>query len=285
MKKFFIVLAKILVILFALIGFAFSVVFVAMKVGLTKTAGLVDTQNDFWNEFKNRPSVGSGQQMVTKAPLGTWTQSDEWAALQVAIVKDKPAILKASSDANIEPRVVVAQIVAEQLRLFTSERDIFKSIFQPLRVLGTQTQFSLGVTGVKEETAQKIEEHLSDISSPFYLGETYAHLLDYSTPATSDMRIARFSDIHDHYYSYLYAALFLREVSAQWKAAGFDISNRPEILSTLFNLGFDKSIPKANPVVGGAPIEINGETYTFGGLAGEFYYSNELLGDFPRTGN
>jgi hypothetical protein len=177
----------------------------------------------------------------------------------------------------------VAQIVSEQLRLFTSEREYFKQVFQPLRVLGTQTQFSMGVTGVKEETAAKIEQFLKDPTSQFYAGPQFAHLLDYPTEPTGEMRIARFSDQHKHYYSYLYTALYLKEIMAQWSRAGYPISERPEILSTLFNLGFVKSVPKPDPQVGGAPITINGETYTFGGLSGEFYYSNELLSDFPRA--
>jgi hypothetical protein len=214
--------------------------------------------------------------------IGSWALSPEWLTLKAAIIKDKPLIIQAASSAGITPRLLVAQIAAEQLRLFTSERDVFKSVFQPLAVLGNETQFSLGVTGVKEQTAQDIEKNLKDSSSVFYPGDIYAHLLDYTDTPTSDERIARLSDPHSHYYSYLYGALFLKEIMSQWHRAGFDISNRPEILSTLFNLGFAKSVPKTNPEVGGAPITINGTLYTFGGLAGQFYYSNELIEDFPR---
>ena len=276
MKNFFTITFKIIVIIFACIGFVFTGVFVAMKLGLTKVGGGVDAQNSFWNEFNNRNSS------TVTAPLGSWETTPEWGTLELAIVKDKPLIVQAATAAGIPPRLLVAQVVAEQLRLFVSERDVFKSVFQPLAILGTETQFSLGVTGVKEETALEIENYLNDPSSVFYPGDAYAHLLDYPAPPTPDQRIARLSDEHNHYYSYLYAALYLKEVMSQWTRAGFDISGRPEILSTLFNLGFEKSVPKADPMVGGAPIVINGTTYTFGGLAGEFYYSNELLADFPR---
>ncbi len=282
MKKIFTILFKTLIVIFALIGFAFTGVFVAMKTGLTKDAGLVDTQNDFWKTFKYRTETTQAAPM--KVEIGSWNTSDEWFTLRDAIVKDRLAILNASADAGVEPRLVVSQIVAEQLRLFTSERDVFKQVFQPLRVLGTQTQFSMGVTGVKEETAAKIEQYLKDPSSQFYTTAQFEHLLDYPTPPTGEMRIARFSDQHKHYYSYLYTALYLKEIMAQWTRAGYPISDRPEILSTLFNLGFAKSIPKVDPQVGGAPITVNGTTYTFGGLSGQFYYSNELLADFPRAG-
>jgi hypothetical protein len=87
----------------------------------------------------------------------------------------------------------------------------------------------------------------------------------------------------DHYYSYLYTAYFLRQFQAHWEKEGFDLSNRPEILGTLFNLGYQKSKPKKNPEVGGSTFAIGGKDYTFGGLCFEFYYSGELLKEFPIT--
>ena len=74
---------------FALIGFAFTGVFVAMKLGVTKTAGLVDTQNDFWNSFKNRSSTVTSYPTVggVQVPLGSWVKSDEWQVLKLAIIK------------------------------------------------------------------------------------------------------------------------------------------------------------------------------------------------------
>lgn len=270
--------------LFALIGVAFSGVFIAMKLGWTKDAGLIDTQNDFWESWKDRgeQQTVSEQGATPTASLSAWTTSDEWTALAEAIRKDKDQITQAAIVAGVSPRLIVSIIVSEQLRLFTSERDVFKSVFQPLRVLGTQTQFSLGVTGVKEDTAEKIEQYLVDPFSPFYLGPAYEHVLDYETTPTDEMRVARFSDQHNHYYSYLYTGILLKQYMTQWTRAGFSIDNRPEIIATLFNLGFQKSIPKAQPQVGGAPITINGVVYSFGGIAGSFYYGNELITEFPR---
>lgn len=284
MKKTLYIFFKIIIVLFALIGVAFSGVFVAMKLGWTKDAGLVDTQSDFWSGWKIRDGGEEGR-AAPLAPLGSWTKSDEWHTLKEAIQKDRDVIERAASVTSLSPRLIATVIVGEQLRLFTSEREVFKKVFQPLRVLGTQTQFSLGVTGVKEETAAQIEQHLTDQTSPFYLGTQFEHLLDYITPPTGEMRIARFSDQHDHYYSYLYTGLFIRQVMSQWNHAGFSIDTRPEILATLFNLGFIKSAPKADPKVGGAPITINDTVYSFGGISGEFYYSDELIDIFPRTGN
>jgi hypothetical protein len=67
----------------------------------------------------------------------------------------------------------------------------------------------------------------------------------------------------------------------QWKDAGYDIKYRPEIVGTLFNVGFPQSKPKVNPQVGGSQILAGGQKYSFGSLAYEFYYSGELLYEFP----
>jgi len=74
----------------------------------------------------------------------------------------------------------------------------------------------------------------------------------------------------------------LHEVETQWKNAGFDISGRPEIISTLYNIGFTNSKPNSNPQSGGAPITLGSQTVSFGTLASQFYNSNELLDEFPR---
>ncbi|MFO0495027.1 MAG: hypothetical protein ACK50Y_05805, partial [Flavobacteriia bacterium] len=80
---------------------------------------------------------------------------------------------------------------------------------------------------------------------------------------------------------YMYAALFLKQVKMQWEKAGFPIDHRPEILVTLFNVGFPQSDPKNNPKVGGSTIKINEKPYSFGAIGYQFYYSGELYDLFP----
>ena len=63
---------------------------------------------------------------------------------------------------------------------------------------------------------------------------------------------------------------------------GIDISQRPEIIATLYNIGFKNSVPKEKPLSGGSAIEIGNNKYSFGSLAGFFYYSGELKEQFPR---
>ena len=110
-----------------------------------------------------------------------------------------------------------------------------------------------------------------------------AELIAYEPGADHDAVLyARLTDAKDHYYSYLYTALFLKEIEAQWLRAGYDISKRPDVLVTLFNLGFNASEPKANPQVAGARITVGGQSYSFGYLGTLFYNSEELIDVFPE---
>jgi hypothetical protein len=202
--------------------------------------------------------------------------------MEAAIRKDPDAINRAANDSGVPARLIVANLVAEQLRLFFTEREFYKQFFYPLKILGAQTQFSWGVMGMKEDTAVKVETYLKDPTSPFYPGAQYEHLLDFKTTDVTKERFTRMTDAHDHYWSYLYAGLYLKEIEAQWKSAGFPIDNRPEILSTLFNIGFGHSNPNGDPQVGGAAINVGQKTLSFGGLAADFYNSDLLTDLFAR---
>ncbi len=210
-----------------------------------------------------------------------WMNFEEWSVFKEAVVKDKQQIDSAAQILEIDSRLIVSVLVGEQIRLFTSIRETYKNVIAPLKILSVENKFSYGVTGIKQETAIKAEEFLTNKKSEFYIGEKYEHLLDFQTEDKEGERFDRLVNYKNHYYSYLYAGIILKQHIAQWQKAGYDISDRPEIIATLFNLGFHASKPKPNPSVGGANINVNGVVYTFGSLAYEFYYSGELIEAFP----
>jgi hypothetical protein len=205
-----------------------------------------------------------------------WVQDGEnWPVLKAAITKDKESIHKAASLANIDERLLIAPLFVEQWRKYTSSRQLFKDVLKPMQILITSSKFSLGTMDIKEETAVQIEQNLKNGSSEYYLGPEYEHLLDFTSPDSHSERINRLTNLRDHYYSYLYGALYMRQLMKQWENAGFRIESRPEIIATLFNIGFEYSKPNPSPQVGGAILAVGGQKYTFGGLAYEFYYSGE----------
>ncbi len=218
---------------------------------------------------------------ISNYNLYEWMNTEEWHVLKASILKDEKIIDSVEKVTGVNSRMIVSVLIGEQIRLFHSNREAFKKWMQPLKILTTETKFSLGVTGIKETTAMKTENYLKDKNSVFYIGEKYSHLLDFNSLETQTERYSRLTNNKNHYYSYLYAALSIRQINEQWKKSGFDISHRPEVLATLFNLGYEISKPKENPSVGGSKITVNDKVYTFGSLAFEFYYSGELEESFP----
>ena len=205
----------------------------------------------------------------------------EWQDFKIAVAKDKKLIDSVQNLTGVESRLIVACLVGEQIRLFNSKREAYKKWIGPLKILTVESQFSLGVTGIKEQTAMDIEKNLHDPKSVYYLGDKYVHLLDFKTDNPKAERVNRLVDYKNHFYSYIYAAIFVKQVKIQWEKAGYPIDNRPEILATLFNVGYPQSEPKKHPKVGGSTIKIHEKPHSFGAVAYEFYYSGELYDLFP----
>lgn len=275
-----------LLIIFAGIGLLFTGVFVAMQFGLLNVRGSILERNAFFTNEVASPAaaIASNPCIDANKDSCSWYETPEWAVVAGGLTKDKAIIERVSRETGVDARLLAAVVIPEQIRFFTSEREVFKRYFEPLKILGSLSQFSLGVSGIKQETARKVEEYAHDISSPFYPGPDAAQLIAY--PNNMENRDAelynRLTDEKDHYYSYLYTAIYLKEIMAQWEKAGFDITEDEDALVTLFNIGFTNSHPNATPQPGGAAISVGGRTYSFGALGGEFYRSNELSDVFPR---
>lgn len=273
-----------LIIIFALVGVVFSAVFVGMRFGLFNVRGSIDERNRFFlggtaSESKDIPHAAC----TDERSVCSWNETPEWGVVAGGLRKDKEVIARVSAETGVSARLLAAIVVPEQLRFFTSEREVYKRYFEPLKILASLSQFSLGVSGIKQETAQAIERHAVDVNSPFYPGEKYGKLLTYENLEGRDEALYnRLTDPKDHYYSYLYTAVYVREIEEQWKKAGYDISNNPDVIATLFNLGFGASKPNAFPSAGGAAISIGGKGYSYGDLGGSFWRSDELVDVFAK---
>ncbi len=210
-----------------------------------------------------------------------WMSEPAWPALKEAILRDSALINEAARLTGVEPRLIVGCLIGEQIRLFNSKREMFKKYLGPVKVLSVQSQFSYGVNGIKDFTAEAVEEHLMDPTSEYYMGPAYEHLLDFETDDHETERYNRLVDYRNHLYSYIYTGCILHQTMLQWRRAGYDISDRPDLLFTLFNVGFSQSVPKPNPVPGGSHIKVGDRDYTFGAIGFDFYYSGELAQAFP----
>jgi hypothetical protein len=275
---------------FALIGLTFTGVFVAMQFGLFNVRGENTARNAF---FETAPkattltkSIGTTSclEESTKgeiSPVCAWNKSQEWAVVKAGLTKDERTINEVAEKTLVDARMISAVVVPEQLRFFTAERESYKKFFEPLKVLGSMTKFSLGVTGMKQDTANMIERNAVDTNSAFYPGPGFSDLLAYPAGVVHDAELyRRLTDDKNHYYSYLYTALYLKEISAQWAKSGYEVSARPDVLVTLFNIGFAASKPKDSPQIGGSAITVGGKSYSFGLLGTDYYKSDEMLNLF-----
>jgi len=250
---------------------------------------LKDNQN-FISELSK---IGSQTDYNTESAY-EWSNYTVWKQFSKALVKDKKAIDSVSRLTGVESRTIIVCIIAEQLRMFNSGREKFKEYVYPFANLILPTNRGYGVSGILEHTALRIERTLSRPNDEFYPGDYFRYVVNFqdsfpervndSIAAHKHKTIQRLIKGGDHFDSYLYTALLLRQYQSQWERAGFSLANRPDVLGTLFNLGYQKSVPKKNPQVGGSSFVIGQKEYTFGGICFEFYYSGELQKEFPITG-
>jgi len=272
-----------LVAFFALIGMIFTAVFIGMRFELFNVRGSNAERNKFFMEGAASETVlGIPCSDAAKKTCG-WNETPEWAVIKSGLQKDDAIIARVSKETGVSKRMIAAVIIPEQARFFTSNREVFKRYFEPMKILGSMSQFSLGVSGIKEKTALEIEVNLANEKSEFYPGAKLRNLIVYEEKADREKELFnRLTDEHDHYYSYLYTALYIKEIESQWKTSGFDISKDAEIIATLFNIGFDGSHPNAEPHVGGTSIDLGGKKYIYGELGANFYHSEELADVFAK---
>ena len=231
-----------------------------------------------------------------KEPLSIyeWSNYQVWKDFCKIVRKDRFAIDSVSRLTGVESRLIVMCMVGEQIRMFNSGREKFKKYVLPFNRIMLPTNRGYGVTGILEHTALRIENTIFNKKSEFYAGDyfqncinvndSFPELVNDTIKAHKLKTIQRLIQRGDHYYSYLYTAFLLRQYQAHWERNGFTLENRPEILGSLFNLGYQKSKPKKNPEVGGSTFNVGGKDYTFGGLCFEFYYSGQLQELFPISG-
>ena len=288
MKKYLSVTYRVVLYGFAGIGLLFALVFFGMQFGAFNVPGSNDARNA--NLLKNVDSSVAQKIAERSAPCDDstltacpWNQTPQWEVVKQGLLKDQVVISRVAAETGVSPRLIAAVVIPEQIRFFTAEREVFKRYFEPLKILGSLSQFSLGVSGIKQETARQIEQYANDPTSPFYPGEGIARLIAYTETSDHDSLLyKRLTNEKDHYYSYLYTAIFIKEIQTQWQRAGFSLTDAPGAIVTLFNIGFEKSQPHASPQTAGASISVGGTSYTFGKLGERFYLSEEIVAEFPR---
>lgn len=257
-----------------------------MQIGAFNVKGSISDRNTFFTNSSSSTPLPKKEEStcLNGKDVCDIFLTKEWQTVSFGLQKDAPVITQVSRETGAPPRLIASLAIPEQIRFFSAERESYKKYFEPLKILGTMSQFSLGVTGIKPKTATEIEDNLHATTSPYYLGETYEHILDYKEGEDRDeIQYKRLTNSKDHYYSYLYTALFIKQIETSWKASGHPIKETDRgVYATLFNLGFSKSNPNETPKLGGAVIAVGGKKYTYGDIADIFLKSDTLTTEFPQ---
>lgn len=173
---------------------------------------------------------------------------------------------------NLNPNLIKACIFVEQLRAFYTFKWLFKSVAQTNTYLTIMSKQSFGIGGMKLQTAEQLEQRLASNEPTLY--QKYFAYEDQNN--ISQQRLARLSDSKTYYYQVLYSAGLLYEYSTARRKAGYSITNQPGLMATMYNIWYSE--PHANADIGWSFMNIEGEKYSFGGLAMLIYYYLEIYG-------
>lgn len=181
-----------------------------------------------------------------------------------------PYILDSSKEFSLDPKTVVSILYTERvfrtigdiLAIMKSSKDELVKVVLKCPYLGRKVveklDFSIGFTYIKMGTAKKAVE---------YAGGSWGTWDGYWLSEKSSIRMM---------------SLYLRCLTDFW-STHCDVSRRPEILGTLFNITVPwvKPKPRANPESGGSVVAtvIDGEYIeglNFGNRVLKSYYSNKM---------
>ena len=169
-------------------------------------------------------------------------------------------IKKASRLFNIDYKILCSIIYSERTLNFNWEDEALDII-----IAKSGLNSSIGFCQIKIKTAYWIENQLSDITSVYYPGNNYQRII-----SISESKIEIIKKLENDTINILYAAAYLRIIISRWMKEDIFISDRPDILGTLYSSGlfysdgserFPNNKPKSNHF-GKRVIEIYKKLYS-----------------------
>jgi len=173
----------------------------------------------------------------------------------------KSEIIKTSAERlDIDPRLLASIIYAEK-RVNVTLVDSFEDVYA---YLGHNS--SIGLAQIRVNTAKWIIDSAKDTSSDYFIERQYHRWLpNYK----SDGEVIRL--LKQDSTNCLLAAFHIRQIMRRWERAGFDISSRPEIITTLYTYGLVNRDTGEEIIPHGKP-----KSNFLGDVAASFYKSLRL---------
>ena len=164
--------------------------------------------------------------------LFTFNLDAEEPSVALRKITQKEAILASSANLfSIDITLLKSVIYVERMMNYSW---LDEALDIPLAKKGYDS--SIGFCQIKMKTAYWIEVQLSDSTSKFYLGKMYSKILSVSkSPAEIITKLQNDS------LNVIYAAAYLKIILNFWEKSGYLISNRPDIIGTLYSTGLYSS--------------------------------------------
>jgi len=210
-----------------------------------------------------------GSVAVVSLGLALWRPSD--AVVREQVLSHRNAIMSAASEYGVEPRAIAAiayvtnryQISPFRGRIERHVMDGWLTDSTSHSNLASALNISIGLTQIKPVTAQTTAQLVAfqGKTNPFNWAKEYRDVpvLEWQLPATvttmpipwgarapkRDVVAALLTD--DENIRACALILALEQLHWETSAGAARISMRPDILATLFQVGFERSHPKASP--------------------------------------
>ncbi len=152
----------------------------------------------------------------------------EDADITIKRIEEKIDIIKKASGLfNIDFRILCSIIYSERTLNFDWEDEALDII-----IAKSGLNSSIGFCQIKIKTAYWIENQLSDTTSVYYPCNNYQRIISISTSKNEIIK-----KLDNDTINILYAAAYLRIIISRWMKENILISDRPDILGTLYSTG------------------------------------------------
>jgi len=172
----------------------------------------------------------------------------------------------------IDYKLILSSIAVEQLRYLTTNRGYAKKLIKNNNYLTSFTKFSYWLGWIKTHTFNNINHWISKYNSNLYLNyyypqekKTIKDKEELNKLYSNEKKIEenkekkdeeKIKEILESRYGWtLYTAWLLYSIKKKWKLAWFDISDRPWVILTLYNMGNNK-VPHWKPALGWSLIAV-----------------------------
>ena len=100
----------------------------------------IDSSNSYNQFLVQLKKVYDSREQVQAPTVIPWMATQEWEMLKASLIRDTAMLNEAGRLTGVEPRLIAACLVGEQIRLFNSKREIVKKYLGPVKVLSVQSE-------------------------------------------------------------------------------------------------------------------------------------------------